>query len=62
MYYDSITLEGTEVVKNEKTSARDLLPAGWGVQTGFTLQLDGTNTCLSTRMIEQYFDEGSFTY
>ncbi len=61
MYYDSITLKGTEVVKNETTSAGPL-PSGWGEQTGFMLQLDGTNTCLSTCTIEEYFDEGSFTY
>lgn len=61
MYYDSIILNNTTVVSNVKTSA-GALPAGWGEQTGFMLQLDGKTTCLSTCTINEYVDEGSFTY
>lgn len=61
MYYDSIALNGTAVVSSEKTAAGPL-PSGWGEQTGFMLQLDGTTACLSSCTIEEYFDEASFEY
>jgi hypothetical protein len=61
MYYNFIKLNGKEVVGSEKTSA-GALPATWGEQTGFMLQLDGTTTCLSSCTITEYIDEGSFTY
>jgi hypothetical protein len=61
MYYNYIKLKGTTVVSDEKTSAGPL-PSGWGEQTGFMLQLDGTPSCLSSCTISEYIDEGSFTY
>jgi hypothetical protein len=66
MYYDyaKLTPHGgstTTIFSNEKTSA-GALPAGWGEQTGFMIQLDGTPTCLSSCTITEYIDEGSFTY
>jgi hypothetical protein len=38
------------------------LPNGWGEQTGFMLQMDGTPACLSTCAIKNYIDEGRFMY
>jgi hypothetical protein len=61
MHYDSIALNGTTVVSDITTSAGPL-PSGWGEQTGFMLQLDGTPSCLSSCTITEYIDEGSFTY
>lgn len=61
MHYDSIVVNGTTKVSGKKTSAGPL-PTGWGEQTGFMLQMDGTTACLSTCTIKEYFDEGNFTY
>lgn len=61
MHYDSITLNGVTKVSGKTTSAGPL-PSGWGEQTGFMLQMDGTTSCLSTCTIKEYFDEANFTY
>ncbi len=61
MHFDSITLNGSTKVSGKTTSAGPL-PNGWGEQTGFMLQMDGTPACLSTCTIQEYFDKGNFTY
>ncbi len=59
MYYD-ITLNGTNLVTNDKTNA-GALPSGWGEQTGLMLQLDTNKACGSGCTITEYIDEGDFT-
>jgi hypothetical protein len=60
MYYDSITMNGTTAVRNQKTNS-GALPAGWGEQTGLMIQLDTNSTCGSACTITEYVDKGNFT-
>jgi hypothetical protein len=60
MYYDSISWNGTAVVRNLKTNS-GALPAGWGEQTGLMIQLDTNSTCGSACTITEYVDKGNFT-
>ena len=60
-FYDSITLNGTVVVSNMKTSAGPL-PSGWSEQTGVFLQMGTNGTCSSGCTIKEFIDQATFSY
>jgi hypothetical protein len=60
MYYDAIFLDGVKVVANQTTSAGPL-PAGWGEQTVFMLQMDTNSACGGACTITESFDLLNFT-
>jgi Divergent InlB B-repeat domain len=60
MYFDSITLNSTNVISgcgSTCTTSAGALPSTWSAQTGLMLQLDTSTTCASPCTISEYIDE-----